>query len=97
MDRLFQIIDKTGRKIYLPSKTWSHITRKHPYIADYLEEIKETIQKPDKITDLSLDEDVRYYYKYYKTKNPPKYLLTIVKYLNGAGFIISAYFTSHIK
>ena len=97
MDKIFEVIDKKGRKIYLSSKTWSHITRKHPYIANYLEEMKETIQRPDKTTDWSLDEDVRYNYRYYKNKDPPKYLLVIVKYLNGTGFVISAYFRSYIK
>jgi hypothetical protein len=41
----------------------------------------------------ALDTNVRYYYKYYKNrKSKAKYLRVIVKYLNGEGFIITAYF-----
>ena len=98
MTKLFEVRDKTGRNVYLPSITWSHIVRKHPYVSSYFEEIKETVQKPDKITDYSLDKDVRYHYKYYKHRESPnQYLLVIVKYLNSSGFIISAYFVKGIK
>ena len=98
MDIVFEITDKTGRKISLTKKQWSHITKKHPQVADYQEEIKETLKNPLKITDYSLDENVRYYYKYLKHRiSPKKYLLVIVKYLNGRGFIISAFFEKHIK
>ncbi len=98
MDIIFEIIDKTGRKIRLTRKQWSHINRKHPTVANYFEEIKETLEKPDIITDSDIEEDVYFYYKYYKYLKPPyKYILVIVKYLNGDGFIISAYFEKNIK
>ena len=79
-------------------KQWSHITIKHPFMFAYEEEIKETLKNPDKIIDYGLDESVRYYYKYYKhKKGKNKYLMTLVKYLNGSGFIISSYFEDKIK
>ena len=60
--------------------------------------IKETLVKPDEITDYNFDEKVRYYYKYFKhIKSKNKYLLVIVKYLNGDGFVIKSYFESRIK
>ena len=60
---------------------------------DYLEEIKYTLENPETITDYSVDEDVRYYFKYIKhRKGPHKNLMITVKYLNGAGFVITAYF-----
>jgi len=40
-------------------------------MASHLEDIKETITNPDKIADYSFDEDVEYYYKYYKDKDSP--------------------------
>ena len=98
MDFIFELKDKTNRRIYLPRKTWSHIMRKHPYLSGYVEEIKETVQKPDKVIHSLADRNVRYYYKYYKQKNKPhEYLLVVVKYLNNSGFIITAYFVSSIK
>ena len=64
----------------------------------YLEEIKEALQKPDKITSYSFDEDVRYFYKYYKhLEKPNNYLLVVVKYLNGDDYVISSYLENKIK
>lgn len=97
MDIIFETIDKTGRRIRLTKRQWSHINRKHPAVANYFEEIKETLKKPNVITESDLEEDVNFYYRYYKTlKSPYKYILVIVKYLNGTGFVISAYFEKSI-
>ena len=63
---------------------------------NYLEEIKETLKNPIKIIDYSINEDIRYYYSYYKNKKAP-YLLVIVKYLNGEGFVVTSYFMNKIK
>ncbi len=89
MSYIFEIIDKTKRRIRLTSKQWLHIVKKHPVMANYIEEIKVTIQKPDKIIDIDL-ENIRYYYKYFKHRDSQnKFLLIVVKYLNGEGFIMS--------
>lgn len=98
MNVIFEVIDKGGRGIRLTDKQWKHVSRKHPLMTKYSEEIKETLIRPDSIVESNYDEDVRFYYKYYKNlKSPYNYLMTIVKYLNGIGFIISAYFEKYIK
>lgn len=99
MDKyVFEITDKTGRKIRLTKRQWRETTLKHPSMAGYLGEIKEALIRPDTITDYSLDEYVRYYYKYFKhIKSKNKYILVIVKYLNGDGFVIKSYFENKIK
>ena len=95
---IFEIKDKTGRKIRLTKRQWRETNLKHPCMATYLEEIKETLINPDSITNYSIDENVRYYYKYFKhIKSKNKYLLVIVKYLNGDGFVIKSYFERRIK
>lgn len=95
---IFEIIDKSGRKIRLTKRQWRETTIKHPSMSAYLEEIKETLSKPDSICDYSIDKSVRYYYKYFKQiKSKNKYLLVIVKYLNGGGFVIKSYFENKIK
>ena len=67
-------------------------------MANYLEEIKETLTYPDKVTDSLDDEMVRYYYKHYKhLSSRKKYLLIVVKYLNGGGFVITAYLKKDIR
>src|SRR3989344_4339594 len=98
MKIIFEIVDKTGRKIRLTKRQWRETNLKHPHMSAYLEEIKESLVKPDVITDYSFDENVRYYYKYFKhLKSKYKYLFVIVKYLNGDGFVIKSYFESRIK
>ena len=98
MPWIFEIKDKSGRKVHLSNERWNHIITEHPEVADYFEEVKETLSNPVKITAYELDDDVKYYYKYFKNRVPSaKYLLVIVKYLNGKGFIITSYFMRNIK
>ena len=91
-------MDKSGRKIHLTKERWNHITlpsSPHAYMTNYLEEIKETLIKPDKITASIYDENKRDYYKYYKDNS--RYLRVIVRYINGKGFVITSYFVRNIK
>ncbi|MBI2558547.1 hypothetical protein HYW20_04445 [Candidatus Woesearchaeota archaeon] len=97
MTWIFEVEDKSGRKIHLSDERWKHLNQEHPEVAPYLEDIKETLKNPVKITEYELDENVRYYYKYFKERESAKYLLVIVKYLNEHGFIITAYFVRNIK
>lgn len=72
------------------------MTRKHPYMERYLEEIKETLKFPDKLMKYSLDKG--YYYKNYKyLKMPNHFVLVIVKYINNQGFVITSYLEEKIK
>ncbi len=98
MNHIFEIKDKSGRRIRLTRRQWRETNLKHPSMTAYLEEIKEMLVKPESITEYGLDESVRYYYKYFKhIKSRNKYLLVIVKYLNGDGFVIKSYFEGRIK
>jgi hypothetical protein len=95
---IFECLDKSGRKIHLSKERWTHINEEHPEISPYLEDMQETLRIPDTITRFSMDKDVRYYYRFLKRrKHTANYLLLIVKYLNGEGFIITAYFVRSIK
>lgn len=96
--RLFEIIDKSGRKIYVTNERWSHIASEHPIVADKIEDIKDTLAKPLTVTQSENDPNVRFYYRYYKNiKLKAKYLLVMVKFLNGGGFIITSFYTDKIK
>jgi len=90
----FEIKDKTGRIIRLSKEQWLHI-QKHPEMSNQSEQIKETLEIPTVITGFEFDEQVRFYYRFYKEKK--QYLLVMVKYLNGEGFIITAFYTDKIK
>jgi len=61
-----------------------------------IEEIKGTIKNPDKIVPHDCG-DLYDYYKYYKhRKSHLKFLMIVVKYLNGKGFVLTAYFVPRI-
>jgi len=98
MEIIFEVTDKTKRKIRLTKKQWKHILRRHLDMVNYQEEIKKTLKNPQQIADHPHDDTARYYFTYLKYKQGPnKYLLVIVKYLNGKGFVITTYFEKNIK
>ena len=43
-DFIFEVSDKTGRKIKMTKRQWSHITIKHPDLSGKEEEIKEILE-----------------------------------------------------
>ncbi len=71
MNKIFEIIDKSGRNIYLTKERWSHITSPsslHAYMTNYLEEIKETLVRPSRIVMHLLDNKKADYYLYLKER-----------------------------
>jgi len=94
MDKILETKDKSGRNIYITSERWRHIL-KHPEMSDKIEEIKETLLSPTKITIAYYDPNVRFYFRYYKERK--EYLFISVKYLNGKGYIITSFYTDKIK
>ena len=98
METVSEISDKSGRNIYLTQERWNHIKSDHPEMSTELESIKSTISSPEFIRKSEYDENVRFYYTYYKNrKSQAKYLLTAIKYLNGKGFVITAFYTNKVK
>jgi hypothetical protein len=93
MNRIFEVQDKTGRKIHLSKERWSHIQR-HPEMSNQIDQIIETLKSPQTIRTFEYDSNVKFYYRYYK--NTGQYLFVSVKYLNGEGFIITSFFTDKI-
>lgn len=95
MPDIFEIRDKTGRKIRLTKKQWAHITTKHPDLSGKEENIKRALERPDVIIPHKFDRNAGNYYRY--DKNEDAYLFVAVKYLNGTGFVITAFYTQQIK
>lgn len=72
MDFIFEIIDKSGRKIRLTKEQWKHIQQKHLNVDYY--EIEVTIRNPLKIL-YDKEDDVWLYHAYFKhKKQASKYL-----------------------
>jgi hypothetical protein len=68
---VFEVVDKTGKRIKLTKERWSHITdprSRHSYMANYLEEMKEALAKPTLIVSHKFDENKRNYYLYLKDR-----------------------------
>ncbi|MEK6825999.1 MAG: PBECR2 nuclease fold domain-containing protein [Nanoarchaeota archaeon] len=96
MGIVFEITDKTGRRISLSDKARRHIL-KHPHMHDQIESIQDTLKNPMTIRYFEQDETVVYFYKDFKYRNPlERYLLISVKYLNGEGYIITSFFTNKV-
>ncbi|MAE13349.1 hypothetical protein CMO92_02180 [Candidatus Woesearchaeota archaeon] len=95
MSVLFEIRDKTGRNIRLTKERWKHIVEEHPNITNS-DLIERALVCPDKISPSRYQpESVQYYYLYIKRFK--RYLMVGVKYLNGEGFIITAYYLRKIR
>ncbi len=98
MENIFEILDKTGRKIYLSKERWRHITSPsslHPYMASYLEEVKIALTEPTLIVGHYYDTTKANYFFYLKNKR--QYLLVAVKYLNGKGYITTSFIVRNLK
>ena len=96
INNVFELTDVTLRKIRLTNERWKHLA-KHPEVVDKQEDIQETLRSPHTITNYSLDHSIKYYYTYYKQRRNAKYLRVIVKYLNGHGFVVTAYFVGKLQ
>ena len=64
-------------------------------MTNYLEEMKQTLLKPDFLTHQNIDDRMVNYYKYIKERK--EYLLVSVKYLNGEGFVATAFMTRKVR
>jgi len=56
MDKIFEVVDKSKRKIYLTRERYKHIL-KHPKMHNILEIIPETLENPFKMVNYALEED----------------------------------------
>lgn len=95
MTNVFEILDKKWRKVRLTKERWAHILKYPPYLSDSLDEIKLAITNPFTVVPSKDDENKEHHYR--RLKNISGYLLVSVKYLNGDGFIPTAFWTSKIK
>jgi len=72
-----------------------HITIKHTDLSNKEKEIIDALENPDIILGHRFDEMAGNYYKYDKIEKA--YLVVSAKYLNGEGFVITSFYTRHIK
>jgi len=85
MDTVLVMRDPKGRKIHLSRERWKHIIRDHPDVS--LPGLEEVVTHPQAII---VEQDVAYYTRWYKERR--KHLIVSIKYLNGAGFVITSFY-----
>ena len=69
MELILSVTDKTQRTIYLTRERYDHIL-KHPEMHNRLQDIQQTLEKPQKITDYPLDITINIIIDITKQENP---------------------------
>lgn len=94
-DLLFEVTDVLGRKIRTTKDYWEKIkTLKHRELKYGVEEVKNTLIKPDEIRRSVTDTTILLY-----AQSQEKYdiLIVAIKVLNGDGFLVTVYQTKEFK
>jgi len=94
---VFEVISKIGKKIRLTEVQWAHMSSKHPELVNQIDKMIATLQKPDYVYHSPEEENFHYLKFFRQTPITEKYLLLIIKHLNGEGFIITGFFVSKIR
>ena len=95
MAHVLEVKDQEGKKIRLTKEPWRHITTKHPEMIDKFDEIRRALQQPQVIVPHAFDAMKRNYYLFLKRDR--MHLLVAVKYLNGEGYVTTAFMTQSIR
>ncbi len=94
MEPLLEVKAASGKVIRTTKSHWDLISKlKHPEIEGKETEVKNCLTNPVEIRKSSEDPEVYLYYSPYVQY----YICVVARYLNGDGFIITAYITDKIK
>jgi len=95
--RLLAVTSKLGKIVSLNTKRWEHVLS-HPEMCRQRLKIKDCLVNPDEIRESERSSKIWLFYKLYqKTPVTTKYVLVVVRIMNGEGFIVTAFFTDKIK
>jgi hypothetical protein len=93
-DAYFEVTTPLGRHVRVTGASWDVIvTLKHPIMRGKEDFVQQALQTPIEIRQSRSDPSVCLHYGV----EPPYLICVVVRYLNGDGFIITAYRTSKIK
>lgn len=94
---VFKLKDVQGKELRLTKERLAHILER-PEMRNQEERIKATLRAPDTVKVSNHSDDVLLYYRLYaETPVTRKYLVVIVRVLDGSGFIITAFYTDKVK
>lgn len=94
-DVYFSVKTPKGIIVRTTNAYWTRIiTTKHPNIAKYEKQVKETLQNPDEIRKSRQDERVHLYYKHIGKLH----ICVVADHIQeGEGYVITTYLTDRIK
>ncbi|WP_254568033.1 hypothetical protein [Oscillatoria sp. HE19RPO] len=90
----FEVLTPLQFTVRTSEEYWEKLLVKHPDIADLEAEIQQALTAPDEIRRSSHDPNVLLFYLILKQK---RWVVAVVRRLNGDGFLITAYQTDAIK
>lgn len=90
----FEVVSRLGKRIRATEPQWELITTlKHPSVAGHERDVEMALVDPEQVRRSRSDAHVNLYYR----KTGLYWLCVVVKNENGAGFVITVYFTEKIK
>jgi hypothetical protein len=93
---IFSVHSVLGRRIRLTDTQWRHI-RKRRELHGQLDNLRETLSSPESVFYVPYEDTYHYYRLYPQTLVGSKYMLVIVKHLNGEGFVITCFYARKIS
>jgi hypothetical protein len=90
----FEVVSKLDRRVRMTKSYWDYIANvKHPSMRGLEESVKDSLTQPVEIRRSKRDRSV---HLHYGTFDPKLFVCTVVKFLNGDGFVITAYLTERM-
>ncbi len=91
---LFEVVTPLGFKVRTTRSYWDKIVFKHPDLSNRLEDIKQTLAKPQLIRRSSHDENIMLFYQH----GIKRWVVAVARKVNQAeGFLVTAYRTDAMK
>ena len=90
-ESLFEVASELGRRIRVNKSYWDYIVNvKHPSMRGLEEVVKSSLTEPIEVRRSKRDPSVHLYYGKFEAE---LLCCAVIKFLNGDGFIITAYLT----
>ncbi len=90
----FEILTPLGFTVRTSDSYWQRLIVKHPDIEELEELVQQALASPDEVRRSSRDEGVLLFYL---IRSKQRWVVAVVRRLNGDGFLITAYQTDAIK
>jgi len=92
---IFEVMTPLDFTVRVTATYWDMIvTIKHPVMAGFETNVKETLENPEQIRSSRNDPNV---FLFYKIQRPGRWICVVTRRLNDEGFLITAYPTDAIK